>query len=480
MSKIHFERFDNLLKFLPKSKIKAGDGQNSGKYPFFKSGNDQSKFIDTAVFEGESLIIGDGGSANINFYDKKFSASNHCYVIQKDSQNIDVKYVYYYLKLNLQILEAGFKGAGLKNISKKYISEIKIPLLSLQDQQKITGFLSQIEELIKKREESINLLEELTKSTFLEMFFSSQDKKLFPLGNYINFMTSGSRGWAQYYSETGAIFLRIQNVNNGKLLLDDIIRVNLPNKTEGTRTRVQESDLLMSITADLGRTAVIPKNFEEAYINQHLALLRLKLDLINPIYLSHYFCTDFAKLQVQKYNKGGAKAGLNFIDIKKINILIPSKPLQDKFAEIVTQIEQTKTIYQNSLNGLNNLFCSIAQKAFKGELDVSNIERIQKEKRVFLNSEVNTTEQNEISSIEFKLDTKKITDIKEEEILKLLAEKSLTLNGLVNKWNELNSKEKHYKEDHFEILKERIFEMIEDEKIKQSFEFTEVLLRINK
>ena len=97
-----------------------------------------------------------------------------------------------------------------------------------------------------------------------------------------------------------------------------------------------------------------------------------------------------------------------------------------------------------------------------------------------MNSEVNTTEQNEISSIEFKLDTKKITDIKEEEILKLLAEKSLTLNGLVNKWNELNSKEKHYKEDHFEILKERIFEMIKDEKIKQSFEFTEVLLRINK
>ena len=121
MSKIHFERFDKLLKFLPKSKIKAGDGLDNGKYPFFKSGNDQSKFIDTAVFEGESLIIGDGGNANINFYDKKFSASDHCYVIQKDSQNIDVKYVYYYLKLNLQILEAGFKGAGLKNISKKYI-----------------------------------------------------------------------------------------------------------------------------------------------------------------------------------------------------------------------------------------------------------------------------------------------------------------------------------------------------------------------
>ena len=436
MPKIHFERFDNLLKFLPKSKIKAGDGQDSGKYPFFKSGNDQSKFIDTAIFEGESLIIGDGGNANINFYDKKFSASDHCYVIQKDSQDIALKYVYYYLKSNLQILEAGFKGAGLKNISKKYISEIKIPLLALQDQQKIAGLLSQIEELINKREESIKLLDELTKSTFLEMFLSSPDKELFPLGNYIDFMTSGSRGWAQYYSETGAVFLRIQNVNNGKLLLDDIIRVNLPNKTEGTRTMVQENDLLMSITADLGRTAVIPKDFEEAYINQHLALLRLKLDLINPIYLSHYFCTNFAKLQVQKYNKGGAKAGLNFTDIKKINVLIPSKPLQDKFAEIVTQIEQIKTIYEDSLNELNNLFGSIAQKAFKGELDVNKIELIQKE-------------QEEITMV-IKLNENRLV----EEIKKGDFETSKYVNEHQN----------------YDAIKDMIFKLIEDKKISQKFD----------
>lgn len=458
MSKINFERFDNFLKFLPKSKIKAGDGQDSGKYPFFKSGNDQSKFIDTAIFEGESLIIGDGGSANINFYDKKFSASDHCYVIQKDSQNIDIKYVYYYLKSNLQILEAGFKGAGLKNISKKYISEIKIPLLPLQDQQKIAGLLSQIEELINKREESIKLLDELIKSTFLEMFLSSEDKKLFPLGSYIDFMTSGSRGWAQYYSETGAIFLRIQNVNNGKLLLDDIIRVNLPNKTEGTRTRVQENDLLMSITADLGRTAVIPKDFEEAYINQHLALLRLKLDLISPIYLSHYFCTDFAKLQVQKYNKGGAKAGLNFTDIKKINILIPPKSLQDKFAEIVTQIENIKTIYQNSLTELNNLFGSIAQKSFKGELDVSKIELIKKSTKAL-------ESQKEI--IENKVDyvDRDNNPIFSKKFVKMLINQAeqLTNKKLMDVIKQYSFKDKVS----FDDIKKTIIELLENKDIEQ-------------
>jgi type I restriction enzyme S subunit len=167
-----------------------------------------------------------------------------------------------------------------------------------------------------------------------------------------------------------------------------------------------------------------------------LALLRLKLDLINPIYLSHYFCTNFAKLQVQKYNKGGAKAGLNFTDIKKINVLIPSKPLQDKFAEIVTQIEQIKTIYEDSLNELNNLFGSIAQKAFKGELDVNKIELIQKE-------------QEEITMV-IKLDENRLV----EEIKKGDFETSKYVNEHQN----------------YDAIKDMIFKLIEDKKISQKFD----------
>lgn len=459
MPEIKFARFGELLKFLPKSKIKAGDGQENGKYPFFKSGNDQTKFIDTAIFEGESLIIGDGGSANINFYDKKFSASDHCYVIQKDSQDVDVQYVYYYLKSNLRILEAGFKGAGIKNISKKYISEIKIPLLPLLDQQKIAQQLSQIEELISKREESIKLLDDLIKSTFLDMFMKPDYlSNLRLLGNYIKYMTSGSRGWAQYYNDTGALFLRIQNVNNGKLVLDDVIRVQLPNKTEGTRTRVQENDLLMSITADLGRTAVIPNDFEEAYINQHLALLRLNSDLVNPMFLAHYFCTDFAKLQVQKYNKGGAKAGLNFTDIKKIHIIIPPKSLQDNFTDIVNQIERTKNIYQNSLNELKKLFGSIAQNAFKGELDPNKIELIQKVTQV-----VESQEQISEKQVDY-IDTDN-NPIFTKDFIKMLINQAgqLTNEKLLEVIKNFTFKEKVT----FDEIKKYIIELLKNQEIEQ-------------
>ena len=185
MSKMSFERFDNLLKFLPKSKIKAGDGLESGKYPFFTSSARLSKFIDTFNYEDESLIFGSGGNASIHYCNQKFATSTDCFVVNKDSEEIDIKYVYYYLKSNNRILEDGFKGAGLKHISKKYISEIKIPLLPLQDQQKIAHQLSQIEELIIKEKRVSSYLINLQKAHFWICFFHQKIKNFFLLGTIL-------------------------------------------------------------------------------------------------------------------------------------------------------------------------------------------------------------------------------------------------------------------------------------------------------
>ncbi len=364
-------KFGELFHFLPKSKIKAGEGLEVGKYPLFTSSKKLTKFLDVYTYDLEALIFGTGGQASVHYYRGKFATSTDCFVVNAKIDDLNLKYVYLYLKSHIKILEEGFKGAGLKHISKKYISNIKIPLPeTFDDQIKIANLLTQAEELISKREESIKLLDELLKSTFLDMFLSNiEEKSLKSLGKYIKYMTSGARGWAKYYSEHGALFLRINNVKDAKLVLNDITRVNPPDGVEGSRTEVKEGDLLFSITADLGRTAVIPKSFEKAYINQHLALLRLDTDKLNPVYAAHFYFSNYGQHLLKKFNKGGVKAGLNFSDIKKMKIFIPPKPLQDKFSAIVQQVEATKAYYQKSLDELNNLFGSLSQRAFRGELD---------------------------------------------------------------------------------------------------------------
>src|SRR3989344_4245504 len=115
----------DIFNFQKKSNIKAGDNQKEGRYKFFTSSDIQSKFIDKAVFDGEYLIFSTGGSAGVHYCNEKFSTSTDCFVV-KVTNNLIAKYVYYYLFKNIHILDAGFKGAGLKHISKEYIKKIRI------------------------------------------------------------------------------------------------------------------------------------------------------------------------------------------------------------------------------------------------------------------------------------------------------------------------------------------------------------------
>jgi type I restriction enzyme S subunit len=186
------------------------------------------------------------------------------------------------------------------------------------------------------------------------------------LGELLEFMTSGSRGWAEYYSDAGDLFLRIQNVRSDQLLLDDIAYVKAPDTAEAKRTRVQAGDVLLSITADLGRTAVVPDGLGPAYINQHLSILRTKA--LVPRFLSAYFASPAGERQVFGRNRQAVKAGLNFDDIRSFVIPIPPIERQREFARRVAAVEKLKTVQRASLAELDALFASLQHRAFSGDL----------------------------------------------------------------------------------------------------------------
>ena len=261
--------------------------------------------------------------------------------------------------------------ATISNLSLGQIKQLEIPLPPLPEQQKIARILDAADSLRQKDQQLIEKYTALSQSLFLDMF---GDPETNPMGweslllqNMVQFLTSGSRGWAQYYSDEGDLFLRIQNVGNNQLLLDNVTYVNPPDNAEAKRTTVEAGDILLSITADLGRTAVIPANLSKAHINQHLAIIRLK-DKYEPYYVSEYISSIGGKRQLLKLDKGGVKAGLNFSDIKSLNILNPPIELQKKYLERSQAIEAQKQLALASLEKSEALFNSLLQRAFKGEL----------------------------------------------------------------------------------------------------------------
>ena len=193
--------------------------------------------------------------------------------------------------------------------------------------------------------------------------------KIGPLCEYI---TSGSRGWAQYYSETGSLFLRMGNLSRDsfELRLDNLQRVNLPDNAEGTRTRVAENDLLFSITAEIGMLGLIPANFEEAYINQHVGLIRFLKEAQTkyfPYILMSEFCRD------QYYTvQSGMKNSFRLDNIQ--NILAPVPPLgeqiriAEKLSSIWTHIQQIEIESETASDIISKTKSKILDLAIRGQL----------------------------------------------------------------------------------------------------------------
>lgn len=171
------------------------------------------------------------------------------------------------------------------------------------------------------------------------------------LGNLASQITSGSRGWAEYYSNKGALFLRMTNLPKDGigLLLHDRKYVQLPSSSsESQRTRVQKNDILISITAELGKIGFIENDLGEAYVNQHVALVRLFSNEVNPKFVAYYLSEIHQRNLWQRLNDAGAKAGLNLQTINKYPISLPPLKQQTAIASILSAwdmaIEKTERL----------------------------------------------------------------------------------------------------------------------------------------
>jgi type I restriction enzyme, S subunit len=235
---------------------------------------------------------------------------------------IDRKFLAYFLLQPSMVDFAASRstGANLPRLSPKALAEFEIPLPPLEEQKRIAAILDQADSLRRLRQRAMDRLNTLGQAIFYEMFgdwrFGRSPYGRTNLGSKLEFLTSGSRGWAKYYSESGSKFIRIQNVGRDFFDQSDMAFVDAPNSAEARRTRVQAGDVLLSITADLGRTAVVPKGLGDAYINQHLALLRGSY--FNPRFLSAALASPSGQVEMVKKNRAGVKAGLNFDDVRSI------------------------------------------------------------------------------------------------------------------------------------------------------------------
>lgn len=187
------------------------------------------------------------------------------------------------------------------------------------------------------------------------------------------FVTSGSRGWAKYYSELGSLFLRVGNLDRLSITLDlrEVQRVTPPKGAEGRRTRVQEGDILISITADLGMIALVPDYLDECFINQHVALARAVSSISRP-YVAWFLASEYGQRQFGRMQRGATKKGLGLDDIRGVQVPLPPVREQEEIAAAIeSRFSNCAAAEVNVLVSsarAQRLRQSILKRAFEGKL----------------------------------------------------------------------------------------------------------------
>lgn len=210
---------------------------------------------------------------------------------------------------------------------------IEISLPAAEQQRAIADYLdretARIDTLIEEQQRLVEILRE-RRQAFIDVSFSTLGEPSVQLRRYIKFLTSGSRGWGDYYADQGERFLRIGNLPRANLgIRGDIQFVDLPaDVTDGSRTMLQEGDMLFSITAYLGSVAVVESDWVGAYVSQHVALCRLERDQVDPRFIGWFMLTTTGQDQLNEGAAGGTKMQLALDDIRGLRV--PTAPIEQQ------------------------------------------------------------------------------------------------------------------------------------------------------
>lgn len=289
--------------------------------------------------------------------------------------NFSHEYLYYFLKENEKQISKLGVGSTFTAITQKDLGNIKITIPNtLSDQIKIATILSKAEALINQRKENIDLLDEFLKSIFLKMFFQFfQKSRYHKLETLCTKITDGTHDTPERLKQ-GVKFITGKHIRPYVIDFDNSDYVTEEvHKEIYRRCNPEFGDILYTnIGVNLGTAAMNNVSFE--FSMKNVALLKLNQSIITPRYLEHYLNFPSRRNRILELNSsGGAQQFLSLGQIKNIDIPVPPMELQKSFSEIVEKSEVLKAQLKSSLIDLENLYGSLSQRAFKGELNLSGL-----------------------------------------------------------------------------------------------------------
>lgn len=376
---------DNREGFIPV--LRAGNIQDS------KLNNEDLLFISQQKVKekqflkfGDILIAASSGSISIvgkaAMVERDMNATfgAFCKVLRPNDKKVDFGYFKHFFETSYykRTIKSLAEGANINNLKTEHFDELQIPLPPLEQQKKIAAILDAADNYRQKTKALIAKYDELTQSLFLDMFgdpvknekgwefteienIARKDKNSIKAGPF------GSSLKKEFYVAEGyKIYGQEQVIKDDLTFGNYYIDENKYKELESCK--VQSGDILISLVGTYGKISIVPEKFEAGIINPRLMKLSPNNKIIRSDFLKFLLQSEFVARQLKTQSRGGTMDIINVGIIKKVKIPLPSISLQNQFAERVQAIEEQKAQAQASLEKAEELFASLLQKAFKGEI----------------------------------------------------------------------------------------------------------------
>ncbi|MDG1276923.1 MAG: restriction endonuclease subunit S [Algoriphagus sp.] len=348
-------------------KVKKSEYLTYGNHPVIDQGKGliggYSDLNRTVNRKGEVIVFGDHTGC-LKFVDFDFLlGADGVKVIQPNYDEVDTKYAYYLLH-KVHIPDTGYDRKF------KYLKRTEIPIPPLATQKKIAAILDAADAHRQKTKQLLAKYDELAQSIFLEMFgdpvTNPKGWEVKKMGEVLELITYGLTVRPKYH-KTGVPLISAKEIRSGYLDMENAARIS---KTDfdslSQKGRPNKGDILFSKTGSIGHCALV-ENQELFAITQNAARLVFNKSVYRK-YAIYYLRSDYVQNLSKRLAKGNAVKDLQLGDMREIKFLMPPENLQSEFEEIVNSVEAQKEILNQEIISSENLFNSLLQIAFKGEL----------------------------------------------------------------------------------------------------------------
>nr|WP_233428135.1 restriction endonuclease subunit S [Planktothrix agardhii] len=340
--------------------------------------NVEDKYL---VYPNDILVSWSASLGVFEWKDSEIAVLNqHIFKVVPDEKLICKPYLKYALDKSIDLMLKYTHGSTMKHINRQEFLNIEIPLPPIASQRTIANILDKADEIIRKRKEAIALTEQLLKSTFLDMFgdpvinpkgwdvvtleqVAEKEKGAIKCGPF------GSQLLISEFQDIGIPVYGIDNVQKNEFIWAKPKFITREKYQQLRAFSIKLNDVLISRTGTVGRTCIAPPNIPESIIGANLLKVSLDQNEMSSKYLSYALSySEFLIQEIKNMSPGATVPVFNTSNLKSLKLANPPMDLQIKFNLMINKIQEKIGKQKKSLQESENLFNSLLQKAFKGEL----------------------------------------------------------------------------------------------------------------